>query len=237
MMPLALYFLYLSYLHQRRQPTLLTGPWDFGCALLGLSGFLLMGGLLLLSTIDATWRSFWFKGTFKQIQVAWHTDPILWSFLSAGYVVSLSLSIGLLMRHRRKWIVIYNTDRALAEEALIETIDALGYTWKRIGCGLEIGVPKSAVSHLEEAGFHPSVPSIQIQIDSFESLNHVSFRWLKSPTMLQGEVVGQMEKVLTNVESPESSVGGWFLTAAVSIFLVMLLWMIFLIYTVMTAAK
>jgi hypothetical protein len=227
MMPLALYLLYLSYLHQRRQPTLITGPWDFACALMGLSGFLLVGGVMIVSVVDSTWRNALFKGSFKTILMVWKTDPGVWSMLSGGYVLILVMAITLLMRQRRKWIMIYNADRALVEDALIGVLESHGYAWKRTGNGLEIGPTKD-----DHERFHAAV-QMRVQIHSFESMHHVGLRWLTRPTLRQTEIVGELEKALAGVDAPESAVAGWFLTAAVSIFFVMLLWMIFLIYTVL----
>src|SRR4051794_41973769 len=61
-MPLAIYLLYLAHLNGRTPPTLVPGPWDFGAVLLGLSGFLLLAGPLLITLADSAWRGYAFGG-------------------------------------------------------------------------------------------------------------------------------------------------------------------------------
>ena len=109
------YFLYLSSSTNDRQPASPLQARGFQCALLdcpapidGRVCFCFRRSMLPGPVSGLKARSNGFKFLTY--------DPILWSFLKHGYVVSLSLSIDLLMRHRQKWIVVYNTDRVFAEK-------------------------------------------------------------------------------------------------------------------------
>src|SRR5258708_11566556 len=54
--PLAIYFLILAILNRRDHPVAVSGTWDFAGVLLAASGFLLLGGPLLLRTLCDHWR-------------------------------------------------------------------------------------------------------------------------------------------------------------------------------------
>src|SRR5713226_10358576 len=60
--PVALYCLYLAMLHNRRNPTMISGSWDFAGVLIALSGFLLIGGTLLVFCLNNAARDYWFRG-------------------------------------------------------------------------------------------------------------------------------------------------------------------------------
>ena len=237
-MPLALYLLFLSFLNQRQRPTLMSGPWDFTCVLLGLSGFIVLGGPMLLSTLDSAWRSYWFGGNFSRVREEWSAHSALWSRIGAGYVIALGCLIGITMNLRRKVTVIYNLDPSAIEDMLIAALDVRGLGCRRLGGGFEIGkmrhnphlvVDENALAKKPPVLF--SGPTAFVRIDRFSSLKHASLKWLEAEPLLRGEVESELDKIVSTTESPPNPAGGWFMTAAISLFFVMLLWMAFLVYT------
>src|SRR5262245_51729153 len=74
--PLALYFLFLAWLHQRPQPTLMPGRWDFVGVLVALSGFLLVGGpgVLAMAAMQFRFR----EGSFAELRDQWAQTGTAW---------------------------------------------------------------------------------------------------------------------------------------------------------------
>jgi len=242
MMPLALYFLFLAYLNQRSQSTLMSGMWDFGCALLGLSGFILVSGPLFLALLDARWRGNLFTQNLNQLKAAWAISGFFWSCIVAAYFLAVIAGIAFVVFLRKRFTVIYNCDRRFVEETLIAALEALGLSWRRVVGGFEINqrvlrqIPKSTEETAKRADNPLSSAkhaAAFVQIDSFASLHYASLRWRDVDPLVRRGVEGELEKLFEVAETPPNPAAGWFMTAAVAIFLVMLLWMIFLIYQMM----
>jgi hypothetical protein len=237
-MPLAIYLLFLAYLNQRSQPTMISGPWDFAAVLLGLSGFILLGGPLLLSVIDARWRATVFGGgSFAELRAVWDANHRVWGRLAAAYVVVMIAGIVFAMRSRRKVTAIYNLDAAGVEESFLAAVESLSLGCRRIMGGYEIGRRKIRPTDPNgkvEAIFHETVifegGTSFVRIESYPWTNHSCLIWPHYDEDLRREVEGKLESALQTIESPDNSAGGWFLTAAVALFFSMLLWMGFLIY-------
>src|SRR5205085_2045875 len=107
LMPLAVYLLYLSYVNGRSSPTLISGPWDFGALLLGLSGFLLLLGPFVVTLIDSAWRSHAY-GSWANLKGIGRKEAILGSIIATGYYLMLLVLIPLLLRTRRRVTALYN---------------------------------------------------------------------------------------------------------------------------------
>jgi hypothetical protein len=239
LMPLALYLFFLASLNQRPRPTLVSGSWDFAAALLGLSGFLLVGGPVLLSALDSTWRSYLFRGNFAQVRAAWETNSIIWSTIAGFYLVLLGGGSALVLRARGRVTVIYNLDPATLPDTLTAALDGLGLPWRRVLGGYEIGGKRRKAVVLDDdapaadakPALDPGGRSAFVVIDTFPGLCHASLKWLDPDPLLRREVEAALVKALDATESPENPAGGWFMTASVSLFFILILWMAFLIYT------
>jgi hypothetical protein len=249
LMPLSIYLLFLAYLNQRHRPTMVSGPWDFAGVLLGLSGFIVVGGPMLLSMLDSAWRSHLFRGNFAQVRAMWSANNVVWSAIATAYAVVLITGVSLFMYLRRKVTVIYNVDAVGMEDSLIGVLDALGINWRRVAGGFELGGRKrSAVIIDDDVATPDAVTSRRlpqdlagltafVQFDAFPSLRHASLRWYDYDPPLRCEIELQLEKFFSTTESPDNPAGGWFMTAAVALFFIMLLWMGFLIYQMFAGPK
>jgi len=100
LMPLALYLLYLAHLNGRTPPALVPGPWDFGAVLLGLSGFLILAGPLLLTLVSAVWRSYAFGG-WADLKSVGAREAWAGSLMAVGYLILMGVGIFTLLRARR----------------------------------------------------------------------------------------------------------------------------------------
>lgn len=242
LLPLALYLLFLAFLNQRQRPTLVSGPWDFTCVLLGLSGFMLVGGPILLSLFDSTARSHLFSGNFDQIRGAWDANSRIWSTIAMSYFALLICVIVLFILLRRAVTIVYNVDTSALEQSVTSALSALGLPWKRVVGGIYIGgqAKKQNVLLDDDAPAENPVParpalalagqSAFLRIDRFPTAHHATLRWRDYDPLLREEIENELEKSFQHSESPPNAMGGWLMTAAVSLFFVMLIWMGFLIY-------
>jgi hypothetical protein len=62
-------------------------------------------------------------------------------------------------------------------------------------------------------------------------------RWRDYDLLLRSEVEAALEKALQTKESPANSIAGWFMTASIGIFFVMLLWVSCLIYLLVVSRR
>jgi hypothetical protein len=214
--------LFLATLNHRRRPTMLSGVWDFTCLLLGLSGFLIAGGPVLVSAIDSGWRSYWFGGNFADLKKVWHTNSVIWSIIAGGYLTALAGLIGLFMFLRKRTTVIYNVDAQALPEILIAALDACGLTWRQFRGGVEIG--RAGIG-----GF--------VSIQSFPALRHVSLKWSDEDPLVRQQVDAAIDTLLQTSESPANPAGGWFMTVAVALFAIMVIWMVFLVWVLLAHPK
>jgi hypothetical protein len=223
LMPVAIYLLFLAHLNHRRSPTMLSGQWDFTYLLLGLSGFLLTGGPLLLVTLDSAWRNFAFNGTFGRLREAWHGSGAAGSTIVGGYLVAMAALIGFFMNLRRKVTVIYNIDPVSLQGMLTAAVDARDLGWRSVLGGIEISAGK----------FRTAL----VLIDTFPTARHATLRWVDSDPLLRRDVETELASAMRLTQSPVNPFGGWLLTTAVATFTTMLLCMIYLIWTVFTNHK
>lgn len=239
LMPLALYFLFLAFLNQRSRPTLLNGVWDFTFVLLGLSGFIIVGGPVLLAIVDSTWRSYWFGGNLGDVQKVWNASSGVSSGIACGYLGLLALLIGIGLYVRRSVTVIYNVDSSSLDPLLITSLEAKQLVWRRVLGGIEIGTRKRGTENSDSdlADAHPSARALSgktalLRIDSFPSFHHTTLRWQHYDQILRLEVEAELDKQVQAIECPGNPVGSWFKTAALMMLFIMLAWMGFLIYMI-----
>ena len=81
---------WLAVINRRPYPTPVTGAWDFAGLLLGLSGFLLFGGGLLLGLVQSNAR-FAARGNFEAFRAAWDRERLVWLIGEAGLSVRQAL--------------------------------------------------------------------------------------------------------------------------------------------------
>jgi hypothetical protein len=239
LLPLALYLLFLAFLNKRPHPTLLSGRWDLTCLLLGLSGFILVGGPVLLSAFDSSLRSYFFGGSFGHLQQTLHADATLWSFLAGAYVALLTATIVLLMRACGRVTVIYNVAPEETEPLLASVLQRLRLPWRKRSGVFEVGSLPNDGAEPAEKIVSPTTAEIPFRLSSllevnrFPAMHHVSLRWSEEEPEVRRAVELELERTLPNIASPPNPAGGWFITASVALFLVMFICMGFLIFSMM----
>src|SRR5947209_13948693 len=127
-MPVALYLLYLSHLNGKTPPTLVPGPWDFAAVLLGLSGFLILAGPLLLTLVDSVWRGHMYGG-WSELKSIGRREAMAGSLMAVGYLMLVGTGVAALLRARRPVTAVYNVAPLTVAASLVEVLDQLGFSW------------------------------------------------------------------------------------------------------------
>ncbi len=234
LMPLAIYLLYLSYLNGRATPAMVAGAWDFAAVLLGLSGFILLTGPLLISLIDSTWRTYAFGG-WASLKGVSRREAQAGSIMAVGYLILLGTGITTLLRMRRRVTAIYNVAGASVESSLIGILEEHGYPWRRNHGELEIGIKKAAEPPEPFARFYPH-ETARVRVNAFPSLGNATLKWSGNWHNMRSEIEGALIRILTPHALGRNPVAGWLFTAAMTIMIIMLLWLVVLIYLVLTPA-
>jgi hypothetical protein len=230
LMPLALYLLYLAHLNGRTPPALVPGPWDFGAVLLGLSGFLILAGPLLLTLISAVWRSYAFGG-WADLRSVGAREAWAGSLMAVGYLILVGVGIYVLLRSRRKMTAIYNVAPDDVEPTLVGVLDELGYPWKRANGLIEIGVKRLTEPEAAQERFFAH-ETATVRVDTFPATAHVTLRWGLAWNAVRHEVESALGRSLPS--PAKNPVAGWMFTASMAVMVAMLLWLVVLIYIVMT---
>jgi hypothetical protein len=130
--PMGVYLLWLASVNRRSHPTVIAGAWDFAALLLGLSGFILFGGGLLLTLLQSNIR-YWMRGNFQAVRDAWGQEQVTWSVIAGLYLLVVVGGAVLVLLARRRTLVVYNTDPAEFEDVVTEVFDQLGQPVERRG--------------------------------------------------------------------------------------------------------
>ncbi|MBO0700595.1 MAG: hypothetical protein J2P46_19520 [Zavarzinella sp.] len=229
LMPLALYLLYLAHLNGRTPPALVPGPWDFGAVLLGLSGFLILAGPLLLTLVNSVWRGYMFGG-WADLRSVGAREAWAGSLMAVGYLILVGVGIFLLLRSRRPVTAVYNVVPDGVEPALVGVLDELGYPWKRANGLVEIGAKKLTEPEGAATRFF-AAETATVRVDTFASTSHATLRWGLAWDGVRKEVEAALARSLPS--PAKNPVAGWMFTAAMAVMVAMLLWLVVLIYIVM----
>ncbi|MFN4261235.1 MAG: hypothetical protein ACK4RK_18255 [Gemmataceae bacterium] len=138
--PLVIYCLVLAFLNSRRQPTMISGPWDFAGVLLATSGFWIVGGPWILAGLHGRWRDALMRGQLTELSA----DNMLWSLWIitwGGYFVLVLGGACWLLWQRRRVAIVYNCDEETFCEALTMAARRLGLRWHRMGQRFVLDMP------------------------------------------------------------------------------------------------
>jgi len=230
---MAIYLFFLAFLNGKPRATVFSGAWDFTCLLLGLSGFIILGGPLLLTLFDSAWCSVWLTGSFSRIRSHWDTYRFLWLVVPVVYLTFLTCAIVYILQVRRKVTIVYNLEPSEVEETFLAAADSLQIPHRRVLGGIELGSRDKKPEGADPGPFAPSLETTFVRIDFFAAMRHATVRWHDPESPLRRELEPVFTRMVMTPERPSNPIAGWFMTGAVSIFLVMLVWLGFLIYVIM----
>src|SRR5262245_13489941 len=205
-----MYLLWLSRVTRRDRPTAVSGTWDFAGLMLGLSGFILFGGGLLLTLLQANFR-YWMRGNFEALRGVWVQERVTWILLVFFYFTLVLGGIALALYSRRRMFVVYNVEPAAFEAAVVEVFDQLARPVERRGKLWVSGTPL-------------------FELDTFEGGRSVSLRWVSDDQRLFEEVVRQLRAVVSTMTTDDNPVSRWVFSAAVGTGVIILFSLSLLLY-------
>ena len=123
LMPLTFYLCWLAAVNKKSHPTVVSGRWDFAIVLAALSGFLLVGGALLLTLVQSDTR-FFLRGNFEQLREGWEQSSAAWLLVALGYLALVIGASALTLTNRTRWFSVYNVDVASVERAIEHALES-----------------------------------------------------------------------------------------------------------------
>jgi hypothetical protein len=195
--PLAIYLLWLAQITRKSRPTILGGAWDYAGLLMGLSGFILFGGALVLSLLQTNFR-YWMRGNFEGLRAAWIQEKVTWIILAGTYLTLVIGCIALTLASRRRTIVLYNINPNAFETTLTEVFEQMDRPIERRG----------------NAWFGPMGAQL-FELERFARGRTVTLRWVSEDRLLFQEVERHIRESARTFTADENPSTHWLMAAAV----------------------
>jgi hypothetical protein len=192
--PLSVYLLWLALVNRRSRPTVVAGRWDFAALLLGLSGFFVYGGGLLLSLLQSNVR-YWMRGNFEALRDAWGQEKVAWSLVVFAYLLLVVGGSALALLSRRRTLVVYNVEPGPFETTLAEVFEQIGRPAERRGNVWVVGVPVC-------------------ELEPFAGGRTVTLRWIAADLPLFQEVERHLRAAVGGLPTSESQTARWLMSSA-----------------------
>ena len=218
LLPLALYFLALAWVNRRPRPVVVAGTWDFVGVLFATSGFLLVGGPALLSSLSERWRWVWLLGETSSLPAGLDRYREIWILGAAAYfllVVGVSAAV---LAGRRRLTCVYNVDPPNVEVALDDACRRLGLAPVRSGSLYLFGFTSDSAT----ATPRPDEPHAILEVDSSAVLQNVSLHWEPHDSPLRSAVEAELRERLARTPAPEGEISGWFNLAGTALLMLSL---------------
>ncbi|HSQ54824.1 MAG TPA: hypothetical protein VLM40_03690 [Gemmata sp.] len=194
LLPLSVYLFTIARITRRDHPTVVSGPWDFVGVILGLSGFIVFGGGLVLALAQSNFR-YSTRGNLEAFRDAWHREGTIWILISAAYLLLVVGIVALTLFSRRRSLVIYNVDPTVFEGTITEVFEHMGRPIERRGNLWSSGTPL-------------------FELDRFVGGHTVTLRWVSDDRRLFEEVERLLREALRDVESDENVASRWLMACA-----------------------
>lgn len=195
LIPLAFYLFWLAHLTRRAHPVAVTGAWDFAGLAVGLSGFVVFGGGVVLTLLQANFR-YWMRGNFEALRDAWIQERVTWSLLVFFYLAVVFGAVALTLLARRRSLVVYNIEPAACEALVAEVFE-------------QLGKPLSRTGNLWSSGGIPL-----FELDTFEGGRTATLRWLSEDVRVFEDVSRLLRTALATHPTEENQVTRWLMSAA-----------------------
>jgi hypothetical protein len=130
--PVSFYLCWLAGVNRREKPTVVSGTWDFAAVLVSLSGFLIVGGVLLLSLASSDARLF-SGGNMDRLKMVFEQQWMTWLMLLVGYFALVGVAASVGAKGRKHWLAVYNLDADAAERVIESALERSGLAARREG--------------------------------------------------------------------------------------------------------
>ena len=194
-MPATFYLCWLASVNKKSQPTVVSGKWDFVLVLAALSGFLLVGGALLLTLVQSDTR-FILRGNFEQLREGWGQNAIAWLLVAVGYVLLVVGTASLTLTNRSRWLSVYNVDAANAERVIDSALE------------------RSRIQNVTRYGNRWADGRGILEMVPFHGMSHVTIRLLSQSPEARAEIEKQLRAELATTGTAENGAAAWIGTLA-----------------------
>jgi hypothetical protein len=242
--PLAAYCLFLAMVNGRQTPTMISGPWDFAGVLFATSGFLLVGGPVILGAFHDRFRLALAQGQLPGLSVLGGEHAFFWYALWGLYFALVVGGAVYLLNRRRNMSVIYNIQPGLLDEALAQVGARLKLEYQRVGNRVSFGpaAPSAEASEAvqpaprfsETAGTVAAVgerstaveSTTVLELEPFAALCNITLHWRPGHDELRSDVEAELARELLTIGTDDNPAASWFLTVASCLFGALLLGLI-----------
>lgn len=225
--PVAVYFLILANLNRRSHPVMVSGPWDFSEVLLACSGFLIFGGICVITGFNERWRAYWLHGNPRMLRTVTSDFWYFWlSAIGLYFLILLAIAIYLLWR-RRLATAIYNIELPTLQDYISLTLERLNLDYQQIDQRYFIAPPDESRSEGIQsadgpkiAPFPSSAQKLMLELDAFRAVRHVTLHWSETG-VLREEIEAELARNLGEVRNGPNPVAKWMIILATVLFAVM----------------
>ncbi len=195
LLPVTFYLCWLASVNKRVHPTVVSGRWDFAIVLAALSGFILVGGAILLTLVQSDTR-FLMRGNFEQLREGWGQNAAAWLFLAVGYLLLVIGASALTLTNRTRWLSIYNVDVPTAERVIEVALESSGIR----------GATRFGDRWANGPGLLDLVP--------FRGMSHVTIRLVCSTPEMRAEIERHLRAELALSVAADNAAAPWIGTLA-----------------------
>jgi hypothetical protein len=195
--------LVLAGINRRQHPTFISGSADVGLTFLALSGFLIVGGPVVLSGMQGLWRRWAYAGSFESIGQLIGEPAWPWIVVHGLYFVLVVGGAATALRRARSRSVALNADYAGIRAAIADACERRGVLIAEYESRFHLG---GAVLKLRPAPV----------------LRSVTLKWISDPQRMRPVVEEELRRILLMTDAPRSPVASWLMSAATVLFIVQL---------------
>ncbi len=194
-MPATFYLCWLASVNKKSHPTVVSGKWDFVLVLAALSGFLLVGGALLLTLVQSDTR-FILRGNFGQLREGWGQNAVAWLLVAIGYLLLIIGTAALTLTNRSRWLSIYNLDAANAERVIDSALE------------------HSQIQNVTRYGNRWADGRGILEMVPFHGMSHVTIRLISESSVTRAEIEKQLRAELNTTGTADNRSAAWIGTLA-----------------------
>jgi hypothetical protein len=193
--PVSFYLCWLAGVNRREKPTVVSGTWDFAAVLLALAGFLVVGGVLLLSLVSNNGQLFT-GGNVDRLRVVFEEQWVTWLMILIGYAALIGVAATAGARGRKHWLAVYNLDADAAERVVELALERSGLTARRQG---DLWADDRRL----------------VEAKTFHGTGHTTIRVLCPHDRQREEITRHLRSELSAAETGPGPAAPWFTSAAV----------------------
>ncbi len=205
LLPLSLYLLLLGQINRRRTPLVVTGVWDGIMLIIGVSGFFLFGGRLILEQVTDRLRLGWLANSDTTTLGPGQVGLIL----ALIYVLLVLCAVAYYFARQRQMTSIYAVDLEQVEDGLQSACEQLSLHPLRSGRLIFFRRP-------DQTG--PDDPATVLEVEPFVAMRHVTLRWDPADAEVRESIEAKLTEYLAGTTAEPGDVCVWFYIAGLFLF-------------------